>query len=76
MVVFVKLGQVRWIKAERVARKPRRKRQRWLLSAQATEAGAPRLSSLKVNAVVRTEVCRTSRRIPKLRRSKLIWLPQ
>ncbi|MBM3270382.1 MAG: hypothetical protein FJZ01_22330 [Candidatus Sericytochromatia bacterium] len=76
MVVYVKLGQVRWIKGDRVARRPRRKRQRWLLSGLTAEQAAAPLSNLEVSAVARPETCRTHRRIPRLRRSKLIWLPQ
>jgi hypothetical protein len=76
MVVHVNLGKVRWIKADRVARKPRRKRQRWLFTGLATESGYPRISTVRANAVVKTESVRTSKRIPKVRRSKLIWLPE
>ncbi len=74
MVVHVKLGSVRWIKADRVARRPRRKRMRWLLAGLATESGPPRIAAVRTTPAPRPECARTARRIPHLKRSKFIWL--
>lgn len=76
MVVYVKLGSVRWIKGDRVAKKPRRKRQRWLFSGLASESGPARISSVRANAVPGTEAVRTSRRLPQLRKIKFLFLPE
>lgn len=76
MVVYVKLGSVRWIKGDRVAKKPRRKRQRWLFSGLATEAGPPRISSIRASAVSRAERVRTTKRLPQLKKIKFLFFAE
>ncbi len=76
MVVYVKLGSVRWIKGDRLAKKPRRKRQRWLFSGLSTRSGPPGLVSLGANGLPGAERVSTARRLPRLGKIKFLFLSE
>lgn len=73
MVVHVKLGSVRWLKADKIARRPRRKRVKWLLAAEDSTIGAPRISAVRNRMAPRGESIWTPFRLPKARHSALLW---
>lgn len=76
MLVYVKLGSVRWIQGESVARKPRRKRQRWLFAGAASDQGPPRITAVRLSVIPQAESVKNSRRLPRLRRIEFLFLPE
>lgn len=76
MVVRVKLAEVRWIRSERLGRRPRRKKQRWLFAGITATSGIPGIRATRLVAPARPEAVKIARRIPQMNGARFVWIPE